>query len=181
VHAWQDISDFSQLLCADVQLQVFEAVMNKDLAEVQHVYRGDGMLNLSDPDQIFNTITSSVVEYDCFGVFLSVLQHLLVIPSADLAGKQQWEAAEEALHQIVTHSDDEYSLTYEVCVCMCLSYVCLCIHGISTVYSKPHIAGLVSVSVHVQTIHAQQLLFVVQQPSCNLNVLASLMNTLQQR
>jgi Diaphanous FH3 Domain len=94
--------------------QVFEAVMNKDLAEVQHVYRGDGMLNLSDPDQIFNTITSSVVEYDCFGVFLSVLQHLLVIPSADLAGKQQWEAAEEALHQIVTHSDDEYSLTYEV-------------------------------------------------------------------
>ncbi|KAG5189667.1 hypothetical protein JKP88DRAFT_347642 [Tribonema minus] len=93
--------------------EVFEAVMNKDVAEVQHAYRGDSMLNLSDPEQIFNTITSSVVEYDCFGVFLSVLQHLLAIPSADLAGKQQWEAAEEALHQIVTHSDDEYSLTYE--------------------------------------------------------------------
>ena len=25
----------------------------------------------------------------------------------------QWEAAEEAIHQIVTHSDDEFSLTYE--------------------------------------------------------------------
>ncbi|CAN0126172.1 unnamed protein product, partial [Phaeothamnion confervicola] len=97
----------------DNQLQVFEAVMNKDLAEVQHTYRGDAMLNLSDPEQIFGTICSTVVEYDCFGVFLSILQHLLVIPSADLAGKQQWEAAEEAVHQIVTHSDDEYALTYD--------------------------------------------------------------------
>jgi hypothetical protein len=43
-----------------------------------------------------------------------LVQHLLAIPSADLAGKQQWEAVEEAVHQIVTHSDDEYSLTYEV-------------------------------------------------------------------
>lgn len=25
----------------------------------------------------------------------------------------QWEAAEEAIHQIVTHSDDEFSLTYD--------------------------------------------------------------------
>lgn len=28
-------------------------------------------------------------------------------------GNSQWEAAEEAIHQIVTHSDDEFSLTYE--------------------------------------------------------------------
>lgn len=26
---------------------------------------------------------------------------------------KQWEAAEEAIHQIVTHSDDEFSLTYD--------------------------------------------------------------------
>ena len=46
-------------------------------------------MNLSDPEQLYSTICSSVVEYDCFGVFLSIMQHLLVIPSADLAGKQQ--------------------------------------------------------------------------------------------
>lgn len=32
---------------------------------------------------------------------------------ACVSGNPQWEAAEEAIHQIVTHSDDEYSLTYE--------------------------------------------------------------------
>ncbi|CAN0157950.1 unnamed protein product [Ectocarpus sp. 8 AP-2014] len=97
----------------DNQLHVFEAVMNKDIAEVQHTYSDEQTVNLSDPEQLYSTICSSVVEYDCFGVFLSIMQHLLVIPSADLAGKQQWEAAEEAIHQIVTHSDDEFSLTYE--------------------------------------------------------------------
>lgn len=63
--------------------------MNKDLSEVQHSYRDDQTVNLSDPEQLYSTICSSVVEYDCFGVFLSIMQHLLVIPSADLAGKQQ--------------------------------------------------------------------------------------------
>ncbi|CAM9408804.1 unnamed protein product [Chrysoparadoxa australica] len=97
-----------------ITLQVFEAVMTKDLKEVQSAYKdGEMIKNLSDPEEIFSTITQSVVEYDCFGQFLSILQHLLVIPGADLAGKQQWEAVEEAVHQIVTHSDDEYSLTYE--------------------------------------------------------------------
>ncbi len=37
---------------------------------------------------------------------------------SDLAGKQQWESIEEAVHQIVTHSEDEYSLTYEDLKCM---------------------------------------------------------------
>eukprot|EP00752_Nemacystus_decipiens_P009913 g8845.t1 len=97
----------------DNQLHVFEAVVNKDIAEVQHTYSDEQTVNLSDPEQLYSTICSSVVEYDCFGVFLSIMQHLLVIPSADLAGKQQWEAAEEAIHQIVTHSDDHFSLTYE--------------------------------------------------------------------
>lgn len=73
----------------DNQLHVFEAVMNKDISEVQHSYRDDQTVNLSDPEQLYSTICSSVVEYDCFGVFLSIMQHLLVIPSADLAGKQQ--------------------------------------------------------------------------------------------
>jgi hypothetical protein len=58
----------------DNQLQVFEAVMNKDIAEVQHSYRGDALLNLSDPEAVFQTVLSGAVEYDCFGVFLSVLQ-----------------------------------------------------------------------------------------------------------
>ncbi|CAN0232077.1 unnamed protein product, partial [Hapterophycus canaliculatus] len=73
----------------DNQLHVFEAVMNKDIAEVQHTYSDEQTVNLSDPEQLYSTICSSVVEYDCFGVFLSIMQHLLVIPSADLAGKQQ--------------------------------------------------------------------------------------------
>ncbi len=37
---------------------------------------------------------------------------------ADLAGKQQWESVEEVVHQVVTHSEDEYSLTYEDLKCM---------------------------------------------------------------
>jgi len=97
----------------DNQLHVFEAVLNTDNRELQASYKGEFMLNLSDHEQIFNTIITNVLEYGCFNIFLSILQHLLVIPSADLAGKQQWEAIEEAVHQIVTHSDEEYSISIE--------------------------------------------------------------------
>ncbi len=41
-----------------------------------------------------------------------------LISFADLAGKQQWESIEEVVHQVVTHSEDEYSLTYEDLKCM---------------------------------------------------------------
>ena len=37
---------------------------------------------------------------------------MIYIFAADFSANQ-WEAAEEAIHQIVTHSDDEFSLTYE--------------------------------------------------------------------
>ncbi len=64
----------------DNQLQVFEAVMNKDVAEVQSTYRGD-IINLSDPEALFSTILTGSIEDDCFGTFLSILQHLVAIPS----------------------------------------------------------------------------------------------------
>lgn len=39
--------------------------------------------------------------------------HRCVVPHKLSTEWAQWEAAEEAIHQIVTHSDDEFSLTYE--------------------------------------------------------------------
>ncbi len=55
--------------------------MNKDVAEVQSTYRGD-IINLSDPEALFSTILTGSIEDDCFGTFLSILQHLVAIPSA---------------------------------------------------------------------------------------------------
>lgn len=41
------------------------------------------------------------------------VSHVSVANPHAIVVASQWEAAEEAIHQIVTHSDDEFSLTYE--------------------------------------------------------------------
>ncbi len=57
--------------------------MNKDVAEVQSTYSGD-IINLSDPEALFSTVLTGSIEDDCFGTFLSILQHLVAIPSAGM-------------------------------------------------------------------------------------------------
>ncbi len=83
----------------DNQLQVFEAVMNKDVAEVQSTYRGD-IINLSDPEALFSTILAGSIEDDCFGTFLSILQHLMAIPSAGKLDRNVLRSACFALQQL---------------------------------------------------------------------------------
>ena len=40
---------------------------------------------------------ATAMEFDCAAWFLSTLQHLLLVPSYDLMGKQMWERIEHAV------------------------------------------------------------------------------------
>ena len=75
----------------EAQLQVFDTVLQADTTACM---TGIGSIqfpevDLSDPEQIFQTLHATAVEYECFSPFLSVLQGLLAIPSFDTLGKQQ--------------------------------------------------------------------------------------------
>ena len=95
----------------EVQITLFETVMQSDNNTAMHNYKGDDMLMLSDPEQIFSALNALAVEFDCFGLFLSVLQHLLVIPTYDPLGKQMWEQIEELVHKVTVHTNPELELS----------------------------------------------------------------------
>lgn len=58
-------------------------------------------VDLSDPEQIFQSLHASTVEQECFFPFLSVLQTLLLIPSYDVFGKKQWSLVDTCIKKIV--------------------------------------------------------------------------------
>ena len=58
-------------------------------------------VDLSDPEQIFQSLLASAVEQECFFPLLRVLQTLLMIPSYDVFGKKQWELVENTIKKIV--------------------------------------------------------------------------------
>jgi len=88
----------------EAQLQVFETVMQRDIAEcvtdMETTFQSTEV-DLSDPEQIFQSLHASCVEHECFMPFLSVLQTLLMIPSYDSFGKLKWEAVDGVLKKIV--------------------------------------------------------------------------------
>ena len=57
------------------------------------------------------------VEFDCFHLFLSTLQHLLVIPSYDALGKSMWTKVEDLVHTVTVqhhpHLDVEEIVTID--------------------------------------------------------------------
>lgn len=89
----------------ETQLQIFETVMQRDVAEcvtdLETTFQS-AEVDLSDPEQIFQSLHASSVEHECFMPFLSVLQSLLVIPSYDTFGKIQWEIIDELVQKVVS-------------------------------------------------------------------------------
>lgn len=63
--------------------QVFEAVMLKDNTEATRTGSNGVELNLSDAEQLCKAVQASAVESGCNEHFMSVMQHLLVIPVID--------------------------------------------------------------------------------------------------
>lgn len=59
--------------------------MTKDNTEATRS-SGSGELNLADAEQLFRSVHACAVESGCGPHFLSVLQHLLVIPAIDKLG-----------------------------------------------------------------------------------------------
>eukprot|EP00602_Paraphysomonas_sp_CaronLab_P002468 CAMPEP_0185037280 /NCGR_PEP_ID=MMETSP1103-20130426/31445_1 /TAXON_ID=36769 /ORGANISM="Paraphysomonas bandaiensis, Strain Caron Lab Isolate" /LENGTH=549 /DNA_ID=CAMNT_0027575185 /DNA_START=91 /DNA_END=1737 /DNA_ORIENTATION=+ len=99
--ATQQMEEVQEL---EAQLQVFETVMQRDIAEcvtdLETTFQSTEV-DLSDPEQIFQSLHASSVEHECFIPFLSVLQTLLMIPSYDSFGKMQWETVDSVLKKLV--------------------------------------------------------------------------------
>lgn len=51
-------------------------------------------LVLAEPSQLFDALQSTTTEFDCGPLFLSTLQHMLLIPTYDKLGKKMWEHVE---------------------------------------------------------------------------------------
>lgn len=109
----QDVSDqyssdvakrVEELHELESQLQVFETVLQRDVAEcitdLENTFDSTEV-DLSDPEQIFQSLHASTVEHECFFPFLSVLQTLLMIPSYDVFGKKQWSLVDNSIKRII--------------------------------------------------------------------------------
>jgi len=104
---------FEELQELEMQLQVFETVMQADTTAAMRELKSTLEVDLTDPEQIFKALHSSCVEYECFTPFLNTLQYLLVIPSLDAFGKTLWESVESTVGKIVTRVDDDVSLSLD--------------------------------------------------------------------
>jgi len=87
------------------QIAVFDAVLNTDMQFCWQTTGSGNGLNLSDPEVLFKEIYSRSLESDCYPYFMSVLQHMLLIPSYDVLGKWQWEEIEKVIHTITVKDD----------------------------------------------------------------------------
>jgi len=109
----QDVSDqyssdvakrVEELHELESQLQVFETVLQRDVSEcitdLENTFDSTEV-DLSDPEQIFQSLHASTVEHECFFPFLSVLQTLLMIPSYDVFGKKQWSLVDNSIKSII--------------------------------------------------------------------------------
>jgi hypothetical protein len=69
---------------------------------------------LADPWSLFGALLASAVEFDCGPLFLSTLQHLLLIPSYDALGKRMWQHVEATVHAaVVPATERAWALTLD--------------------------------------------------------------------
>jgi hypothetical protein len=83
----------------EMQIQLFETVMHSDNSDALYqLTKGPGgtttELVLAEPTQLFDALQSTTTEFDCGPLFLSTLQHMLLIPTYDKLGKKMWEHVE---------------------------------------------------------------------------------------
>ena len=83
----------------ETQLEVFSEVMRLDSDENKRAG-----IDITNPEDLFQSIAGQALEFGMGREFLSVLQHLMVIPNEPVYGSQLWEALESAVHQVPTHS-----------------------------------------------------------------------------
>ena len=74
---------------------------------------GRRQLALADPKQLFRALHATAVEFDCAPLFLSTLQHMILVPSYDELGKHMWQQIEASVHAVVLPAEEhkEYALT----------------------------------------------------------------------
>ena len=67
---------------------------------------GRRQLALADPKQLFRALHATAVEFDCAPLFLSTLQHMILVPSYDELGKHMWQQIEAAVHAVVLPAEE---------------------------------------------------------------------------
>jgi len=96
----------------EMQIQLFETVMHSDNSDALYaITKGPGgsstELVLAEPTQLFDALQSTTTEFDCGPLFLSTLQHLLLIPTYDKLGKKMWEQVEASIHDTVVPPEEK--------------------------------------------------------------------------
>jgi len=86
----------------NVQLDIFEEHRDDDSIEFQHRWK-DITVNFEDPNEIYQIIMNLVQDTSSEGMFLSILQHLLLIRDDVYARPQYYKLIEECISQIVLH------------------------------------------------------------------------------
>lgn len=86
----------------NVQLDIFEEHRDDDSVEFQHRWK-DITINFEDPNEIYQIISNVVHDTPSEAMFLSILQHLLLIRDDIYARPQYYKLIEECISQIVLH------------------------------------------------------------------------------
>lgn len=86
----------------NVQLDIFEEHREDDSVEFQHRWK-DITINFEDPNEIYQILVNVVQDTPSEGMFLSILQHLLLIRDDVYARPQYYKLIEECISQIVLH------------------------------------------------------------------------------
>ncbi|XP_048589286.1 protein diaphanous homolog 2 isoform X2 [Nematostella vectensis] len=99
--AFQDLRDLEND-DLNVQLDIWEEHRDDDASEFQHRLNNI-MVNFEDPGEIFSILNNLVQDTAADNLFLSILQHLLLIRDDVYARPQYYKLIEEVVSQVVLH------------------------------------------------------------------------------